>query len=100
MMVLPKLAIFMMASIMTESQHVNVHNYYTKQDSSQKIQQLLEEVPRVLNATINRHAADSVVIIYHVLIQCIQIPRVYERAESRIRVRKHTKNMASFPVWG
>ena len=35
MMVLPKPTIFMTASIMTESQHVNVHNYYTKQDNSQ-----------------------------------------------------------------
>ena len=34
MMDLPKPAIFMM-SVMTESQHVNVHNYYTKQDNSQ-----------------------------------------------------------------
>ena len=34
MMVLPKPAIFMTGSIMTESQHVNVHNY-TKQDNSQ-----------------------------------------------------------------
>ena len=33
MMVLPKPAIFMTASIMTESQHVNVQN--TKQDNSQ-----------------------------------------------------------------
>ena len=30
MMVLPKPAIFMTASIMTESQHVNVRNYYAK----------------------------------------------------------------------
>ena len=35
MMVLPKPAIFMAANIMTKSQHVNVHNYYTKQDNSQ-----------------------------------------------------------------
>ena len=35
MMVLPKPAIFMMASIVTESQHVNVYNYHTKQDNSQ-----------------------------------------------------------------
>ena len=31
MMVLPKPAIFMMASIMTESQPVNIHYYSTKQ---------------------------------------------------------------------
>ena len=35
MMVLPKPAIFSTATIMTESQHVIVHNYYTKQDNSQ-----------------------------------------------------------------
>ena len=34
MVVLSKPEIFMMASIMTESHHVNVHNYYTKQDNS------------------------------------------------------------------
>ena len=32
MMFLPKSAVFMTASIMTGSQHVNVHNYYTKQE--------------------------------------------------------------------
>ena len=47
MMVLPKPAIFMTARIMTESQHVNVHNYYTKQDNN-KIQHLIEEVPSLL----------------------------------------------------
>ena len=35
MMVLPKPAIFIIAGIVAESHHVNVHNYYAKQDNSQ-----------------------------------------------------------------
>ena len=45
-MVLPNPAIFMPASFMTESQHVNVH--IQNRITLNKIQQLIEEVPSLL----------------------------------------------------
>ena len=47
MMVLPKPTIFMTASIMTESQHVNVHiqNIIQNRITLNKLQQLIEEMP-------------------------------------------------------